>query len=352
LTTAIRGADGCLDGTEVCQVSYGISTLGDEADYELTITREEAESIAKEIRIGQYNSAMLASGDRFYTMWFNTVDEGALRSAQIETSFLEPLPEKPTPIAAGESLTFTVVIRTWATYGGPAHIDLTADLFARDSGLLANIEPAVLELPERSEAKAVVTITATQDARDGVYSFSVGGVINGYGLIPSGPCEYGSCEIKVGESGWHISTFGSDTQMWQSGPGKVPDWLRLDLETDKMTYKPGEPIEIRSYLSNDGEESLVLDRGSMRLMTAVHGPTEKEGSHVYGIDAYDFDSTDPLVIEPHATVLLVRSFTWDQKTMSWGVPPQQVPAGNYNIDVSLSGYENAVLKDSSIVTIS
>jgi hypothetical protein len=119
-----------------------------------------------------------------------------------------------------------------------------------------------------------------------------------------------------------------------------------------MTYKPGEPIEIRSYLSNDGEESLVLDRGSMRLMTAVHGPTEKEGSHVYGIDAYDFDSTDPLVIEPHATVLLVRSFTWDQKTMSWGVPPQQVPAGNYNIDVSLSGYENAVLKDSSIVTIS
>jgi hypothetical protein len=353
LATAIKGADGCIAGTEVCQVSYGISRGGDEADYELTITKEEAANILKEVRFGQYNTAMLASGDSFYMMWFYSLEEGVPRGAQIETRFLEPFtPDIPVSLAAGQSISYTVLVKTWATYGGPAKIDLVAAASATDSGLLVKIEPATLEIPERSEAKAVLKITVTSDVRDGIYEIFVGGRINDDGLISSGPCDYGSCRITVGNSSWHISTFGSDTSMGQGGPGEIPDWLSLDFETDKGDYSIGEPIEIRAYVINEGSESMILDRESRRLITMIYGPAEDGGGSVYGIDSYDFDATDPIIIEPHSKTLLVRSFMWDQKTMEWGVEPHQVPEGTYMITMSFSGYSNAVLNAHHWITIS
>lgn len=344
LTTAIKGADGCVDGTEVCEVSYGISVGGDSADYELTITKEEAVAILKEIRLGQYNAAMLASGDGFYMMWFHSIEEGTPAGAQIETLLLEPFPSTPVPLAPGQSINYTLLVKTWATYGGPARIDLFASASARDSGLLVGLEPSTLKIPERSEAKAILKITASQDARDGIYDINVGGRINGGGYIPSGPCNYGDCKVRVGNSSWHIQTFGSDTQMGQYGPRKAPDWLRLEVETDKQVYAPREPVEIKAYLVNDGTESLTVDRNATRLITSIIGP-------VYTIDAFDFDSADSIVVEPKSKVLLVRPFVWDQKTFHSDEEPFFVREGRYIIEVSFSGVENYILHNSTEIVI-
>lgn len=343
LTTAIKGADGCADGTEVCEVSYGISIGGDSADYELTITKEEAASILNEIGFGQYNAAMLASGNSFYMIWFHSIDEGTPTGAQIETRFQEPFPSTPVSLAQGQSVNYTLLVKTWATYGGPARIDLSASASAGDSGLLVELEPSSLDIPERSEARAILKITATEDARDGTYDINVGGRINGDGYIPSGPCNYGDCKVRVGNSSWQIQTFGSDTGMYQYGPHKVPDWMRLDVETDKQIYAPGEPVEIRTYLVNDGTDSLNVDRSAARLITSI--------AREYTIDAFDFNSADSMLVEPKSKILLVRPFIWDQKTFHSGKEPFLVQEGQYNIGVSFSGIENYILHNSTQIAI-
>ncbi|MGI0012764.1 MAG: hypothetical protein ACREBU_04870 [Nitrososphaera sp.] len=354
LMTAIRGADGCSDGTEVCAVSYGISIGGDELDYELTLTREEVAAILRNIRLGQYNSAIIANGNSFYLMRFSSMDT-KVGSVQIETQFLEPVPQIPIPLAAGESVIYTLLVRTWATYGGPASIDLTASSSARDSGLLVAFEPSTLEVNERSEARALLTITATQNVRNGTYDVNVGGTINDAGLIPSGPCDHSCPAIRIGDSPWNIMTFGSDMRMWQSGPGKVPDWLRLEVDIAKKMYSSGEQIEIKTYLVNDGADKVVLDGedSSRRLMIMISGPSENStaATSVYGIDAYDL-GTDPITIEHKSKLLLVRPFIWDQKTFASQVEPYQVSSGTYSIAVSFGGYSNAVLYAGNEVTIS
>lgn len=343
LTTAMKGADGCADGTEICQVSYGISRGGDEADYELTVTKEEAADILKEIRFEEYNAAMLAKGDSFYMMWFHSIEEGTSTGAQIETRFLEPFPSTPVSLVPGQSVNYTLAVKTWATYGGPARIDLSASSSARDSGLLVELEPSSLEIPERSEARAILKITATEGARDGTYDINVGGRINDNGYIPEGPCSYGQCKVRVGNSSWQIQTFGIGTYVGQYGPHKVPDWLRLDVETDKQVYATGEPVEIKAYLVNDGTENLTVDRSAARLMMSV--------ARAYIIDAFDFASADSIIVEPKSKVLLVRPFIWDQKTFRSGEEPFLVQGGQYNIAVSFSGVENYVLHNSTQISI-
>lgn len=354
LTTAMKGADGCIAGTEVCQVSYGISRGGDEADYELTITKEEATDILKEVKLGQYNTAILADGGSFYTMRFHSQEADEFGGAQVEAQFLEPAPSyEPVSLNVGESIEYTLLVRTWATYGAPVKIDLLASSSAMDSGLLVRFDPPVLEMEERTEAKAILTITATEKVRDGTYDISVGGKINdNSGYFPVRECDFRCIEIMIGNKNWHISTFGSDTHMGQGGPGEIPDWLSLDFDTDKGDYSIGEPVEIKAYLVNDGSESVVLDRESRRLITMIYGPAEERGNSVYGIDSYDFDATDPIVLEPHSKTLLVRSFVWNQKTMMSDVEPHQVPAGTYRIAMSFAGYSNAVLNAQHWVTIS
>jgi len=349
LADAIQGADGCIDGTEICQVSSGISRGGDELDYEMTITKDDAARILSEFKLGPDNAAILASGNRFYTLWFYNYDRDAaiFEGAQVEASFLDYHPSiMPIPLAAGQSVNFTMLVKAYATYGGPVTVDLLSTSSARDSGLLVEFEPATLEMEERTEARVTLRITATENVREGTYDIGAGGKINNYGYIPSGPCNYSCPVIKVGNSNWHIQTFGNDTQMAQYGLGTAPDWLRLDIETDKETYSAGEPIEVKAFLVNKGPQRLIIDgtEANRRMMTMIGGPVGENFASVYGIDAYDYQNdSNPIVVEPYSKKLLVRSFLWDQKTFRSDSKPEQVPYGNYNIVVSFAGYGNVVL---------
>jgi hypothetical protein len=247
-------------------------------------------------------------------------------------------------------------VNTWAAYGGPAKIELISSPSARDSGLSVQFEPSTLTMEERSEAKAILKITAAQNVRNGSYKIPMSAKINDGGYIPVGSCDI-CLAIRIGNSSWHIQTFGSDTWIGQYGLGNIPDGLYLDLQTDKETYSLGEPIEIKTYIVNDGSESITLNAedANRRLVTTIYGPMDEDGRSpgaVYGIDAYDFDGTESIVLQPKSKTLLVRSFVWDQGTMMWGVEPHQVPEGRYNIGVSFAGYNNAVLNAQHEVQIS
>lgn len=317
LDRAIKGADGCINGSEVCQVSYGISMGGDESDYELTITQKEAAEILDKVRLGQYNTAMLASGDGFYMMWFHTSEESD-GGAQVEASFLEPTPSyEPVSLAAGESISYSLLVKTWATHGGPAKIDLLTDSSAKDSGLLVQFEPSTLEMEERSEARAILKITATKDVKNGIYGIPMSARINDEGYIPVRNCDFTCLEIRVGNSNWHIQTFGSDSRIGLYGPGDTPEGLYLDLQTDKESYSVGQPIVISAFLINEGSERITLDGdlANRRLVSTIYAIIDSNGyspGSVYGIDAYDFEATEPIMIDPKSKILLVRSFTWDR----------------------------------------
>ncbi len=352
LTRAIQGAEGCMEGTEVCQVSYGLSIAGDGSDYELTITKQEAAEILKGVPLGEYNAAMLASGDSFYTMRFHTSDEYG--PAQAEIGFLGPAPSyEPVALKPGESINYTLIVKTWATYGGPAKVSLIAASSAKDSGLVLDFEPITLYMEERSEAEAVLRITASQVIRHGTYEIALAGKINDLGYIPIESCDHSCIAISVGGSDWRIQTFGNDIMMWQGGPGETPDWLRLQVQTDKDSYSIGEPIEIEAYLVNEGLQRLVVGgtESSPRLMGTIGGPVGVSHISVYGIDAYD-DAAPPIIVEPMSKTLLARTFIWDQTTFRYDLDPEQVAAGKYNIAFSFAGYDNAVLVGNHEIRIS
>lgn len=166
----MKGADGCADGTEVCSVSYGMSTaatygngitVADSEDYERTLSREEAKQLARIMGSNNNNPAVLAygedddsdgDGNRFYLVALSTADNSTVVGAQMRSGFAEQVTHHPIPIRPGQSLEYTLAIQTWATYGGPAEAKLYAQPSARDSGLDVRIEPAHRSIPERSEA--------------------------------------------------------------------------------------------------------------------------------------------------------------------------------------------------------
>lgn len=287
LDRAIKGADGCIEGSEVCQVSYGISRGGDEADYELTITQKEAAEILKDVRLGQSDTAMLASGDSFYMMWLHTSEESD-GGAQVEAILLEPTPSyEPVSLTPGKSISYDLLVKTWATYGGSAKIDLLTSSSAKDSGLLVQFEPSTLEMEERSEARAILRITATKDVKNGIYEIPMSAKINDEGYIPVRNCDYSCLAIRVGNSNWHIQTFGSDSKIGLYGPGDIPEGLYLDLQTDKETYSIGQPIMLSAFLVNEGSESITLngDVANRRLVTTIYAQIDSNGyspGSVYG----------------------------------------------------------------------
>lgn len=217
LVKAMSGADGCAAGTEVCEVSYGISsatgdpslgiTILDKDDYELTVSHDEAIEIAKQFRttttglgIDDGHSAagavVLAYNNSFYALYLHTADTKEGIGAQVEAKFVEPstaavVAAYPTPavLEKDRSLSYTVMLKTWATYGGPAEVDLRAATMA-DSGLQVRIEPDHLVIPERSEAKAKLVIS-NYDGRPGNYEIRVAGRINNSSTL-FGPCGFDS----------------------------------------------------------------------------------------------------------------------------------------------------------------
>jgi hypothetical protein len=194
------------------------------------------------------HSAVLAYNDNFYMLYLHTADAKDV-SAQMEAKFIEPVSYTPVSLEKGRSLNYTIMLRTWATYGGPAEVDLTAATMA-DSGLQVRVEPDHLVIPERSEAKAKFVISNSDD-RPGTYVIRVTGRINNSSLL-DGPCDFGGqCPvIRTDHSGWGIRGYGTGQGIGMGGQ-RPPESLQAKVVTNKQAYSPGEDITIEAYLVND-----------------------------------------------------------------------------------------------------
>lgn len=342
LAEALKGADGCAAGTEVCAVSYGISYPSDNEDYELSVTKAQAEAIAGELGIAglnaESNAAILSYNNSLYALHLASAGNQDV-GVQMKSKFVEPVSYVPVSLEKGKSLNYTLAIRTWATYGGPAEINLNATASATDSGLDARFDPAKLSIPERSEATAKLVIRANENAKDGIYRIRIGGGIHNSMLLQDSPCMYGSgCPVvKIGASEWEIENYGSDQFIGLSGHAP-PEWLKATVETDKDVYSAGENIEVSAHLINEGQKAITLNNDT-RLILTIYDDSSKSGpGNIYTIDAYIFDMKKPIVVEPNAKILLARAFQWDRKTFSFGVAPHDVSPGTYTVGMSFIGY--------------
>ncbi|MGI0009433.1 MAG: hypothetical protein ACRD92_07415 [Nitrosopumilaceae archaeon] len=95
LSEALVGADGCMDKTEICQVSRGMSishdygfgiSVDDSQDYEHSLTPEDAKLLVKEVNLSFdgyiYYGTVIIDG-KYYLVVLQTSDESA--DAQAET---------------------------------------------------------------------------------------------------------------------------------------------------------------------------------------------------------------------------------------------------------------------------
>jgi plastocyanin len=159
-------------------------------------------------------------------------------------------------------------------------------------------------------------------------------------------CPY----IQVGNLTWAIDNIPGGGL----GGKAPPDWLKLKVETDKNAYQLGQTVTIKSYVENDGNNTIFLK--DLRLMIFIDNATQYSGlqsyanslNSVYNFDALPYgqhaDNTT-ILVPPHSQVLLVRPFYWHQElwneqlyskslfTAFTGlVTPSRVPDGNFVID--------------------
>lgn len=363
LEAALKGADGCADGTEVCQVSYGMSmstlydiaAVDDSQDYELSLSKEEVEKITSDVGIVG-NLAVLAYKDNFYLLALNTADSDEV-GIQMATEFVEPVTWHPVPLEQGQSLEYTILIKTWATYGGPAEFVLKAGTLAKDSGLDIKLEPDHLVMQERSEARVKMTITAGNDAKDGIYDMHVTGRINDSIPLQSSLCGLGAqCPvIQIGDSNWEIRTYGSSTGFGMYSQYAPPVGLWLDVRTDKQAYAEGEPVQMEAYLVNKRNERAVIDEGARLIVQIADLNRKDDYDYVLSIDSIlSSQANKTIVVEPKSEVLLARAFQWDQKTFEsfdFDSPSYPAVSGTYAVSASFSGYQGYVFHDRKRVQI-
>jgi plastocyanin len=348
LSEGIKGADGCAAGTEVCEVSRGFSSVMHDQylmvvipardRYNLSVSQDEALEIAKQFKIGETasHSTVLRYEDNFYALYLHSASANET-FAQAEASFVEPVTYTPVTLEQGQKLTYAIAVRTWATYGGPAEVHLKA-LTMADSGLSIRIEPDHLIIPERSEAKAILIITA-DDAKQGIYNTRVSGTINNSGIL-FGPCGLGDhCPvIQVGDLDWEIRDYGLNQKMGMGGP-KPPEGLRVEIITDKGEYLPGENVNLQAYLINDSQEETVIEPGA-RFFVNI-----SSSGFVYTIDGSYRTDAEPIVVKPQSSLPLARPFSWNQKTFDSNLEPSAVQEGRYSIALAFSGVKNYVMHD-------
>ncbi len=358
LEQGLKGADGCASGTEVCSLSYGMSSasvypngigVGDSQDYELSLSKEEAEILAGSVPLANH-LAILAYDDTFYLLAFRTTNATDV-GAQVESQ-LEDVNWEPVRLDQGQILTYTLKIKTFATFGGPVNISLEAFPTARDSGIVVKLEPDVLRIDERSEAEAKIIIEAPSDKihitpKEGIYEIYITGTINNSSLLHS-PCRPGGqCPvIKIGDSKWSIRTYGNDSGSGMGGKDP-PAHLAAEIVTDKQVYEQGENVVLEAYVVNKGNEPVLFNYVSMVLQIFDR---EQKGSccGVYGFHA---NLDGPITIEPNSRTLLARDLEWDQKTFGYGMDPHPVHTGIYSVDLLFSGYEGVVFHDHKDIQI-
>lgn len=177
IAESIEGADSCRQGVEICELPAGVS-IGGEVEYKSSITDEEAEEIANEVSIVA-NKAILQQqeGGKYYFLQLFTTNDNV--TPQVRVEFLDVnrfVKGNSIHLEKGQSITIPFTVRTFATFGKPANFTIIAGAHARDSGLTFRLEPSsAFIIPERSTAKANLTIAAGMNATDGVYRFFMSG---------------------------------------------------------------------------------------------------------------------------------------------------------------------------------
>jgi hypothetical protein len=358
---AMQGTDRCAVRQEVCSISYGITTADARFTYDLTVSQEEAKEIAKNfgirhggtfegngVKYDYFTPATFVYNNKLYKLFLNSEDQ--ISSADTTATYLG-LPDGmkrfvPVNLTKGESYNRTLLITTYATYGGPADIHLSTDISDQSSGITAEFVPDRLLIPERSNATTTLVVTAPKNVSEGIYEIYIRGFIGSeanYNSMLSLGCHlsgHRTClHVRVGESNWEIHATTRSGGIGISGGREPPDWFKAELQTDKDHYAIGEDVAIDLYLVNNGNQPAVLGNQS-RAIIFIHNATSSERVNFYSIYAShywrDYDNTPPLVVEPHSKLQIARTFVWDQKTSAYG-ELQNVKPGYYVLDLEFEG---------------
>lgn len=324
LLDLLLGADGCKDETEVCKISGGVSIdrrfsflpqnvlISDNDRYTITIDAIQAEQLRTLLDWKQHDGSFYSVvhfDEKQYFLILSTFD--SKKTPDVKMDILGTS-AKPVALEKGQLLNYTIVVTAWSTYGTDAQIDLDARQNTMDSEIHTWIEPKTFYVKERSNATATLFISAQDNAKDGIYDIRVTGKANGKNAQLY--CSTTQCPtVKVGDSDWSISTFGSDS--WKaigSGQSNPDTWMELKL--DNKEFFLGDTVEIRAYLVNNGTEKIQFIPSEM-LITVIKAEPVGYYENLYGIDAI-YESDKSIVLEPNSEILLVRPFYWNQTTFT------------------------------------
>jgi len=313
------GADSCKNKTDVCHISRGISMdksnplsihSSDADDYTLSLNSTQANSLFLEVDWsveGNDTYAVVNWNEKYYLLILSTFENTKTPDVKMR---LANVTSYSASLERGSILNYTIHLDTWATYGAPVQIDLTAVQDAKDSGIDVWIEPNIITIYERSNATATLFIKAQDDANDGIYDIRVIGHANGKqaGLY----CSNTICPtVNIGNSAWSIRTFGSDTDMGIGGM-EHPEITFLELELNKKEFLEGDIVEIKTYLINNSTEKIMFVPDRL-LIKVIKAQDIGYYDNLYGINVR-YESDEPLVLEPDSKTLLVRPFYWNQNT--------------------------------------
>jgi hypothetical protein len=359
LEQSMVGATQCKEGNhESCSIlsSIGMTSVydfgvavDDSLNYRTSLTYDETENLLHQIKMtvhGKQDFGDVQYRDKYYQVILQTTDQYI--SPQITAEFLQPINYTGDPLQKGESINYTVLVKTLATYGKPANVTFSARPNAKDSGLHADFEPSNLVIPERSEAKTNLIVHADENTRDGIYSFFYNGR-TGNDMVWISCSSFNSCpSVQIGDSPWSIQTYGNDTYGGNGNVNPIPS-LKLDVVTDKIIYHSGENVEIKNFIINNSTKKITLDK-DLRLWVQVYNKNQK-GSYVFFYAILAMYDGQPMVLEPKSKTLLARAFYWDQQTFRYMTPPQWVGPGTYIIDSSFTGYNGTIWDTEAPISI-
>ena len=358
LGQALYGADQCKQGIDdICsfpsgfrttRISEGILPVDEGVNYQASLTQDEANFLLDNVRLASNGDLIVGDvkyNDKYYQIILWTSDKPP--GLQVNAHYTPEPNYIPYDLEIGKSTNYTITVKTLATFGNPAKIQLYPIILAQDSGLYAKIIPDVLFIPERSEANATMMITAGPYAQNGTYQIGFGGKISDGGFaggMYQTPCP---C-IRIGDSDWTIRTYDGNGGGWGGNPS-LP-WLRVETITDKQLYHTGETVEVKSFIINNSPNKVTLENG-MQLFVDIYNQVNGTGAYryFYGIDAlYD---GKPIPLEPHSKTMIARPFYWDQSDLREQSVSHKVIPGNYIVDVSFGSYNGTVWDNDVHITI-
>src|SRR2546428_1061296 len=346
---ALGGADQCFNGNyDLCTVPSGMSIettfdfgvrVRDYWDYQETLTRNEAVALFSNIKLS--SKGICSYGDleykkKYYQLVQNTNRKD--RPPQTYGEIVEKISYPPPQITQGQSIRYTITMKTLATYGKPAEIQFNASSMASDSGLKLTIDPDTLVIPERSQSNTTLTITATPGTLNGTYPISI------TGKTPEGQsvgiCGSDCPTVKVGDSDWSIVNNYGGSYGFQGG-NKPQDWLKFETVLDKNNYYLGDIVQISNYMVNESPNKITLNDRAEILVNVYNN--DKNGTYHYYYFVQAMYDGKPIILEPHSKIILARPLHWDQMSYHGSNSFHRVKPGVYHVDVSFgSSYQGAV----------